>query len=159
MVGATTTPARRDLQAVCATAQRFVYQESLREDASMANRIPRQLIAAFSKGTQVLPARRHAPILLLLLGAWLGAHFYVLYTRPPVVMSLPPAALRWEIMPATAHWRPVQTYPSITPCLADMAARRAEETWTTTEADGTITRVIAQYVCLRNDLDPNRARP
>jgi hypothetical protein len=125
----------------------------------MANSISRQLVAMLFKGTQVGRTWRHIPILVLLLTDWRGAHFYVLYTRPPVVLIRPPAALRWEVGPTTTHWRPVQTYPNVDPCLADMAVRRAEETWTTTDADGTLTLVVAQYACLRNDLDPNRARP
>jgi hypothetical protein len=93
---------------------------------------------------------------LLLLTVWLGAKFYVLYTRPPVMMTLRPATLRWEVTPATTLWRPVQTYSSIDPCLADMAVRRAAETRTTTGADGTVTMVVAQYACLQNDIDPNK---
>lgn len=95
-------------------------------------------------------------VLLSLLTTWLGAHFYVLYTRSPVTMTRRALALQWSVTPVSTYWRPVQTYTVVDPCLADMEARRTAESWTTTNADGTVTVVEAQYVCLRNDLDPNR---
>jgi len=96
------------------------------------------------------------PAFPLRLTTWLGAHFYVLYTRPPVSMTRRPLGLRWTVTPTSTYWRPVQTYPEVTPCLADMDARRTAESWTATSVEGTVTMVVAQYVCLRNDLDPNR---
>lgn len=92
----------------------------------------------------------------LLFTTWLGANFYVLYTRPPVTMTRRPLALQWTVTQPSTYWRPVQTYLEVAPCLADMDAQRTVESWTTTSAGGAVTMVVAQYVCLRNDLDPNR---